>query len=173
MTAKIIKLQTADGIRHRATGVIFPQVYRVSSYYFDEKDGKIVPSERPAPIFYMLSKEDVSCVANPAIEPVTALRPGIDAGSVVVRRHLTRERAEGYLSAVLDILPPDYDRVLYATPSGLFSIIKLAGARFEGCPAHLLILIDDIVTEDKFHIVSPDGSVSTDDFILYPDEQEE
>jgi hypothetical protein len=106
------RITTFPGIKagfRSASGVIFPQLYRASGYYFDlqEKDGEhiAVANDRKGPYFYTLSPSDTGGFANVTYEEIDRLTPGIDTGWVMIRKHSTQASVDGYFDALEDLIP--------------------------------------------------------------------
>ena len=178
MPAKILEFPRVRGIRHAQTGLVFPQIHRISGFFWENEDERKV-SGNPVPPRYTLSEYDTPDLANPTIEPIARLTPGKDPEVMVLKRHLTREHAAGYIDALIDVLPDTvYERSLYYKDHSIFTLVYFSGTRFKRYPLHCIQILDEIVTPAEIpnvraHIIHPDGSVTTDDFIFFPSEDKD
>lgn len=104
MTAQIIQLERPPrGQRCLRSGLVFPVLYRVRGFYYDQDNNKLFASDTPVTTTYTLSKDDNHRIAEPCFEAVKALNAPDDAsGWLIVRHHTTESRARGYLDAIMD-----------------------------------------------------------------------
>lgn len=192
MTAKIITLSNVrrSSIVCQETGVVFPQVYRLTGNVWEFKDGRnpegcmikdwdeIQPSEEKAfPSYTLEHGREYSKLSTPRWEPITHLDPIIDTGWLIVRYHASREAAEGYVDAMIDTNPHDTSIErwgTFQTEFGLFSILhRQAAKQTRDC---LLVFTTKaphpLGPVDWFHVIGPDREVLDGD-ALYPDDDVE
>ena len=182
--ATIIRLEQFNvRCRHHANGIRFPHVYRVTGFAADEGRSRerLVPGNTvPVDPFYTLSKIGDHGIANAKYEPIKALDPELDKGSVIVRHHSNEQRAHGYLDCIGDYHPLPYHHSgqmvwqtkrghLHTHPSSSFSRYSRASdrVRHEGTSRRL-----PRYWEDAHHIIHPDGRVTTDPSLMYPSDAE-
>ncbi len=174
------------GLRHWANGALFPQLYRLTGYYYNaemETDGQFRLLEgrgEPAEPQYLLSNTDsYTELVDPKVEPINVMTPGIDQGWLVIRHHRSYERAKGYSDAIGDVGAALWERVLWQTDGGVFTLLHRPAV--EGRPDNLIVYVTEQVGTSKlnlppwemaFHIVYPDGTTSQDDAVLFPPESE-
>ncbi len=174
------------GLRHWANGVLFPQLYRLTGYYYnaemetDEQFRLLEGRGEPAEPQYLLSNTgNYAELVDPEVEPINVMTPGIDRGWLVIRHHRSHERAKGYIDAIGDFDAAHCERVLWQTDDGVFTLLHRPAV--EGRPDNLIIYVTEQVRtsafdlppwEMAFHIVYPDGTTSQDDAVLFPPECE-
>jgi hypothetical protein len=178
LTAKIIRLERFNvGCRHHANGVRFPHLYRVKGFEYDLVDGDLVPGTTvPVETFYTLGDEGDFGVANASFTAIKTLIPPVDKGWIIVRHHGSEARADAYIDCVSDSRPTPYDYsgpMLWQTEDGIFTLMHRPA--IPGRPEHLIAYVTKVVAEglpdiveDAFHIVHPDGRVTTDPELMFP-----
>ena len=190
MTAKIVTLSNTrrSNVVCRETGVVFPQIFRLTGKTWEFKDGRVPddcfikstdelqPSKDDvAPTYVLEYGHQYVRIATPHWEPIRFLDPMMDSGWVIVRHHCSRELADGYIDAMLDTnthesIANDWWG-MFQTELGLFSLLhRPAAAQTRDC---LLIFITKVHGPygllDWFHVIGPDGE-ELDENALYPDE---
>jgi hypothetical protein len=178
MTANIIRLEQFNvGCRHCANGVRFPHLYRVNGFEYDMVDGDLVPgTTTPVETFYTLGEEGDFGIANPTFTAIRTLIPVVDKGWIIVRHHASLARADAYIDCVGDTRPIPYEYfgpMLWQTGEGIFTLMHRPP--LAGRPEHLIAYVTKVtaegfpdIVEDAFHIVHPDGSVTTDPELMFP-----
>lgn len=142
MSANIIQLPNAkrSRIKCQETGVIFPQVYRLTGFGMKFKEGKgptkhgfienddDMEPDLASPILpsYTLDTERVyATLGHPKWEPISHLDPTIDEGYVYVRHHENLDAMEGYIDALYDTETYDIEDnfLSFNTDFGCFTIL--------------------------------------------------
>jgi hypothetical protein len=177
MAAKIVKLFGDGGpVVCRPINIRFPKLYRMTGRRWAMVDGRPVATDEPAPAIYTLVEGCHSPHAGPSWAEIEHLDEMLDAGWIVIRHHRTRERAEGYIDALVDLVPDDDTVALYQTDAGLFTITVRQPT--EGRPDCLVVYHAEVpLPGDRFgdgwncwsKVVSPDGS-ELDESVLFPRE---
>jgi hypothetical protein len=174
MTAKIIHLSRYNlGLVHPATGVRFPQLYRVRGFYWDDAglDNPIdpessVPSTVEAPISYTLSTEETLGLANVTFEPMRGMNLPSESGRILIRHHASLVVALGYVDALVDSGKHNQLRsYIYETPGGVFTLLHRE-SRPEEKASCVLYIVKSVEEDssgvqwvwDKHLIVEPDGT---------------
>ena len=141
MTAKIIELKNTrmSTIRCQESGIVFPQLYRVTGVFFKLKEGTVqrasclidnpedvVPSDEPAGPAYTLDPTNPQGFANPTWVPIRQLDRNLDDGWVIVRHHANNDCLEAYLDGL-----QDYEREwrtgdtwVFRSEFGIFTVIS-------------------------------------------------
>jgi hypothetical protein len=93
-----------------------------------------------------------------------------------VRHHASLARAEAYIDCVGDSRPIPYEDsmpMLWQTEGGIFTLMRRPPT--PGRPDHLIAYVTKVpaeglpdIVEDAFHIVHPDGSVTTNPELMFP-----
>ncbi|MBI4457606.1 hypothetical protein HY633_01435 [Candidatus Uhrbacteria bacterium] len=109
------------GVRCEAIGVTFPIVYRVEGFSFRE-DG--VTRGAKALLHYTLSQDDACGLTDCRWQTIESLDPWKDAVSLAIRHHPNRDRAYGYIDALMDLRRQEghVGGSLFETPLGLFTL---------------------------------------------------
>jgi hypothetical protein len=181
MTAKIIQLNRFRvGYRHWANSVKFPELHRVTGFFYDLLDEglpteKEVVTDRPAAPSYSLSADGEFGLANPTVEPIKMLSATEDKGWLIVRHHRSGASVDGYLNAIADGTNEFHElgQMVWQTDDGIFTVLHRP--RTINRPDHLLVYVTETpiqrgplsgVFESRYHIVFPDGTTSRDDGLL-------
>lgn len=164
MSAKVIQLREYLTAFVSPTGVVFPEPYRLTGYYWEEVQGGLDASSRAAPTEIVLGDRDDAGLANPSWKRLSKLDPSEDRSGWVIVRHQSESNLEGYFDALSDMTAMRTVR-LYATENGLFTMLRMPPPL--NCPDHLLIYVwkhdeGDVGPEDRWRIVHPDGSITYD-----------
>ena len=190
MSAQIVKLPNAKRgtVRCPATGVTFPQLYRLTGLNFKFKDGKgpteegffrkedIEPDlECPADPSYTLDTEKVYAkLANPRWQPIEHLERGVDTGIVIVRHHKNWDSLQAYIDALCDTEAYDVpDRWLsFETDFGYFSVLhRKANEGGLDCALVYTTKVDDprFGPMDWDKVIDADGQERDFDDLLPPE----
>lgn len=118
MSAKIVTLPSVrkSGVRCEINGVVFPQLYRLTGYYFKLKEGRqlkggmleddsdMEPDYDAAttPAYTLGLDLDYGRIAEPKWTPISRLDPAIDKGWIMIRHHDSPGQAETYIDAMYD-----------------------------------------------------------------------
>lgn len=189
-SAGVVKL---DAFRKDKTPVTiepkfyFPEIYRLEGYT------EIAPQKKrrglvKLPRFlrrlpaYTFSDTEAFGFVNPKWTQITKLDPKVDSGWVVVRHHHDDSHIEGFLDSQIDRYFDKQDvhatSQVMSTEYGIFSLTHRA--KVPGSPDHLLILVfapgndkpltlqDRIKRPYQYTICHPDGSITHDQYLLYP-----
>jgi hypothetical protein len=165
----------------------FPEVYRLEGYVEIAKQKKrrgVAKLPKFVPRFpaYTFNDTEAFGFIKPKWSLITKLDPKVDNGWVVVRHHHDDSHVEGYLDSQIDRYFDQDD--VYATSQvmsteyGTFSLTHRA--KVPGSPDHLLVLIfapdndkpynlqERIKRPNQYTICHPDGSITYDQYLLYP-----
>ena len=181
MSASIIKLPTAKRGRVRCveTGVVFPQLYRLTGRCWKLKEGRelkdgfiqnnddLEPGEEIEPSYTLDSERSYAQIADPRWEPIKTLDPGVDKGWIIIRHHQSRGDVETYLDAMYDT--ETYDEfgeerfMAFETDFGSFTILhRLANRGAQDCVVIYKTKVEDQLTGrgammDWHKVIGPDG----------------
>lgn len=178
MSGKVIRLDHyRSGITFGTLGVSFPWVYRLRGRYLEAVKGGFIVGEKEASPSYTLSELATHGLVEVRHTPILGFDPGIDSGWLIVRHHTSLDAITGYQDAKGDLSSVDEDNLnptVFATREGLFTLLHRQAA--PKCPDHLVIYMTKQPGEDGTvnvcKIVHPDGSVTSDENILSPPEEE-
>ncbi len=195
MSAQIISLQNAKRSRVRCpeTGVVFPQLYRLTGFHFKLKAGRTLVDgflksdddleadlNAPTPPAYTLDAETLyGGVADPKWEPIHQLDTTIDDWLVYIRHHASGGDLEAYIDAMCDTETYEIDdRWLgFHTEFGSFSVLhRNANRDAPNCALVYVTKIGDPLyggTMDWHKVIGSDGEEMDIDDLNPPEVQEQ
>jgi hypothetical protein len=126
-------------VRCKETGVVFPQLFRVTGYAYKFKEGRsfvhdmiescddLEPNrEKPIVPYFTLNCDEAMACAEAKWESIDYLDPEVDTGLVYIRHHATSKEMEAYLDAIDDT--EDYAIASrwssYQTEFGCFTLLR-------------------------------------------------
>lgn len=192
---KILKLSGVrrSNIRCPETGVVFPQLYRLSGFKYQLKEGvalidgminssdDIEPSnEASAPYYTLDANMPPRDVAYPKLTVIHHLDSQIDTGWIIVRHHQSWAAMDAYIDAVQDLQrhdePGEY-WYSYDTDLGCFTVVHRPAT--VGAPDCLLVYQTKVAdnfaggTMNWTKVVDSSGEVHDEDYLYPPEVQEE
>lgn len=191
MKNKVVTFSTTrrSSVTCEETGVIFPQVFRITGNPFKSKDGEeaggcILRREDVEPdleswvdpTYTLDSSRIFSQLANMLMTPIQKLEQGLDDGIIFVRHHADEATMSGYLDASYDLRYKVFDDKImsFKTEFGLFSILRRPA--HPGGPNCLLIYstkIPHAIGEvDWYKVIDSTGNEIDIDDIYSPEDVE-
>ncbi len=173
MSAKIIQLKNVKRglVRCPESGIVFPQLYRLTGLWPESENSDIANDNGPGPYkeplapSYTLDMETIyGDIVDPQWQPIHCLDPAIDSGWVIIRHHYTRESLYAYMDAMFDtetyVAPLDR-WMTFETDLGFFSVLHRPAT--QNTPDHVIIWITKIMDPeddtqiDWYKVTGPDN----------------